>query len=115
MAYDERLAQRIREFFADRNDISERKMFGGIAFMLSGHMGCGVQGNQLLARVGPAQYAATLGKTFARAMDFAGKPMQGYIYVDPKGIATAGDLAEWLKLCYSMSLHCLLKNPKQPG
>ena len=70
MAYDEAIARRLRKIFADRADIVEKKMFGGIAFMLSGNMCLGVREDKLMARVGPEQYEEALKKTFCRKDGF---------------------------------------------
>jgi TfoX/Sxy family transcriptional regulator of competence genes len=99
MAYDEGLAQRLRELFADRTDVVEKKMFGGIAFMVSGNMCCGVVGEELMARVGPEQYEDALKQPYAREMDFTGKPMNGFIYVGIQGFALDKDLAPWVERC----------------
>ena len=99
MSYDEGVAERIRDIFMGRDDIIEKKMFGGIAFMLRGHMCCGVVNDTLMARVGPAQYQTALKKKHAREMDFTGKPMKGFIYVDPVGFETDKQLNEWVSLC----------------
>ena len=99
MAYDEGVAQRLREHFAEHDDIVERKMFGGIAFMLSGHMCCGVVGDTLMARVGPEQYDESLRRPHARAMDFTGRPMRGFVYVDPDGFESDHDLDAWVSRC----------------
>ncbi|MFQ5589509.1 MAG: TfoX/Sxy family protein, partial [Nitrospiria bacterium] len=85
MAYDEGLAERLREIFIDRQGLVEKKMFGGIAFMLCGHMCCGIVNETLMARVGPDQYAAALAHPHAREMDFTGRPMKGLVYIDPEG------------------------------
>ena len=99
MAYDEGVAQRIREFFENRIDVVEKKMFGGLAFMVSGHMCCGVEGNRLMARVGPGQYEMALERPFAREMDFTKKPLRGFVYVDPEGFEEDQDLESWVELC----------------
>ena len=99
MSYDEGVAERIRDIFMGRDDIIEKKMFGGIAFMLRCHMCCGVVNDTLMARVGPAQYQTALKKKHAREMDFTGKPMKGFIYVDPVGFETDKQLNEWVSLC----------------
>jgi len=99
MAYDEGLAQRLREIFADSYDIDEREMFGGIAFMLHGHMCCGIVKDTLMARVGPEQYATALQSQHAREMDFTGKTMKGFVYVDPIGFESDDDLRSWVALC----------------
>jgi hypothetical protein len=99
MAFDPGLAQRIRERLAVRTGVTERRMFGGLAFLLDGHMAVGILGATLMARVGPAGHAAALAMPHARAMDFTGRPMKGYVYVDPPGIAEDADLAHWLDRC----------------
>lgn len=99
MAYDEGLAERMREAFSGRIDVTEKKMFGGIAFMVSGNMCCGVVNDTLMARVGPDQYAAALKKPHAREMNFTGKPMKGFVYVAPEGFESDGDLVAWTGLC----------------
>jgi hypothetical protein len=74
-------------------------MFGGIAFLADGHMFVGVIGDMLMARVGPESYAAALKRKYVREMDFTGKPMKGYVYVDPAGIAGDEELEEWVTRC----------------
>lgn len=97
MAYDEALAERIRSALADCQDVSEQKMFGGIAFMVGGRMAVGVTGNELMVRVGPDAYDAALARPHARPMDFTGRPMRGFISVAPGGVAEEGDLARWVE------------------
>lgn len=98
MAYDEGLAQRVREVFADSPNVTEKKMFGGLAFMFSGHMCCGISGDTLMLRVGPAQYEEALARVHAREMDFTGKSMKGFVYVDPAGLESDVDLNDWVAL-----------------
>lgn len=97
MAYDEGLAERLREVFSNQRNVTEKKMFGGIAFMVNGNMCCGVVNDMLMARVGPVQYEAALNKPHARKMDFTGKPLKGFVYVAPEGIESDEDLAGWVK------------------
>jgi hypothetical protein len=99
MAYDEGLAQRVREALAGRAALTEKKMFGGIAFMLRGNMCCGIVGDTLMARVGPQQHAEALTRPHTRPMDFTGKPMMGYLYIAPEGISSDEDLAAWVSMC----------------
>ncbi len=99
MAYDEGVAERLREVFEGRPDIVEKKMFGGIAFMHSGNMCCGIVNDVLMARVGPDAYKDALTKPHAREMDFTGKSMNGFVYVDPAGFAEDDQLSEWVNLC----------------
>jgi len=103
MPYDEGLAQRLRETLAGQ-DIVEKKMFGGLAFMLQGNMSCGVSKNTLMLRVGPATYDSALSQPHARPMDFTGKPLKGFVYVDPPGFAEDEDLAAWVKLSTDFAL-----------
>ncbi len=99
MAYDEGLAERLRDLFVDRPGISEKKMFGGLAFMYRGYMLVGIIGDSLMARVGPAEYADAVKHPHVREMDFTGKPMKGYVYVDPAGIELDSDLNKWVGCC----------------
>ena len=99
MAYDEGLAQRIRETLDERRDISERRMFGGLAFMADGHMIVGVLGDTLMARVGPSAYAAALARPQVREMDFTGRPLRGYVYVDSAALVSDQALADWVEQC----------------
>jgi hypothetical protein len=99
MAYDEGVAERLRELFVDRPGITEKKMFGGLAFMYRGHMLVGILADSLMARVGPAAYAASREQAHVREMDFTGKPMKGYVYVDPAGFGSDTDLSEWIGRC----------------
>jgi hypothetical protein len=103
MAYDEGVAQRIREVLEDRPCIAEKKMFGGIAFMHSGKMCCGVLGEVLKTGVGPSAYADALSRPYTREMDFTGRPMKGFVYVDPRGFDQDGQLREWIDLCLAFT------------
>ena len=96
MAYDAELADRVRRVLATRRDVTEKHMFGGVAFMVNGHMACGLMGDVLMVRVGVAEHAALLEEPHVRPMDFTGRPMKGYLYVDPPGIASPRDLATWV-------------------
>lgn len=99
MAYDEGLAQRIREQLQDQNNVEEKKMFGGLCFMVAGHMCCGIVNDKMMARVGPGNYEKLLSKKHAGEMDFTGKPMEGMIYVDPKGLESDKHLRAWIEYC----------------
>jgi hypothetical protein len=112
MAYDESLAERIRSVLSSESGISEKKMFGGLAFMSSGHMFVGILGNVLMARVGPKRYAQELNRPHVRVMDFAGKPMKGYVFVDPPGLETDSDLSAWVKTCIGFVHSLPVKMPK---
>ena len=99
MAYDEGLAQRIREHFDDIENVVEKKMFGGLCFMVDNHMCVGIVKDTLMARVGPQNYAKCLRKSYVREMDFTGKPLRGMVYVEPAGIENDKDLNEWINTC----------------
>lgn len=95
MAIDERLAARVRRALA-RVECREQHMFGGIAFMVRGHMCAGLVGDRLMLRLGKDGAAAALAEPHTAPMDFTGKPLSTMIYVEPAGIAGAGDLRAWL-------------------
>lgn len=96
MVFDEGLAQRLRETYAQRTAAVEKKMFGGLAFMVNGHMSCGVSGNDLMCRVGPDGYESALQQPHARKMDFTGRPLKGFVYVASEGVADDRDLQAWV-------------------
>jgi TfoX/Sxy family transcriptional regulator of competence genes len=98
MAYDERLAERVRAVVAERDDVNEKPMFGGLCLLAHGNMFAGVQSDTLMLRVGADGYEDALGRPHAREMDFSGRPMRGYVYVDPPGISTEAQLREWVDL-----------------
>ena len=95
MAYDADLAERVRAVIGTTFD--ERKMFGGLAFMVGGNMCCGIVGDELMVRVGPDEFAAALARPHAREMDFTGRPMKGMVYVVPQGVKDKRSLAAWVK------------------
>ena len=86
MAYDEHLADRVRAILTSQPSLSERKMFGGLAFMLHGHMCCGIVRSDLMLRLGPEGTDAALERPHVRAMDFTGRPMTSMLYVEPEGL-----------------------------
>lgn len=96
MAYDPALAARIRRVLEDRNDVVEKQMFGGVAFMIRGHMACGVVGDRLMVRLDPGVAAGLLTTPNVRPMDFTGRPMRGFLFVEPDGINTAASLRKWV-------------------
>jgi len=98
MAYDEGAAQRLRAALGPLPGLTEKKMFGGISYLLRGNMTCGVIGEELIIRVGPAQHAAALAQPGARVFDFSGRPMAGWVTVAPAGYASEEALARWVKL-----------------
>lgn len=99
MAYDEGVAERLREAMAGRPGVTEKKMFGGLALMVRGNMLMGVLDDSLMARVGPELYEDVLEKDHVREMDFTGKPLKGYVFVDADGFESDADLLAWVELC----------------
>ena len=97
MAYDEKLAERVRAALAKRDDVVEKRMFGGIAFMVRGHMSCGVVASTLMVRLAPADADRLMNAPHVRPMDFTGRPMRGFLYVDPPGTKTAATLRQWVE------------------
>lgn len=97
MAYDEGTAQRLRDLLVDRDDVVEKKMFGGIAYMVRGNMCIGVNKETLMVRVGKEKHDEAVSQPHARPMDFTGKPMQGFIFVEPAGYESDEDLENWLE------------------
>jgi TfoX/Sxy family transcriptional regulator of competence genes len=96
MAYDEALADRIRRALGPRPGVDEKKMFGGLAFLLEGKMFCGIVGDDLMVRVGPEGHDDALRRPHVRPMDFTGRPMKGYVYVAPAGCKSDRALADWV-------------------
>jgi TfoX/Sxy family transcriptional regulator of competence genes len=96
MAYDEDLAERVREVLAARSDVSERKMFGGIVFMVAGNMACGVLGEDLIARLGDEEGEKALTEDGVRPFDFTGKPMKATVYISAERTSDDAGLAEWV-------------------
>ena len=100
MAYDEGLAERVREVLAGKRGITEKKMFGGLCFLHHGNMLVGVSGKGgLLVRFRREDHDRVMKLKHMRPMEFTKKPMQGYAYVDPKGLASQKDLEAWVGRC----------------
>ena len=99
MAYDESLEQRVRQFFnAKRIKHEAKRMMGGLCFMVHGKMCVGIEKKRLMARIGPDAYDTALLRTGCRPMDFTGRPMRGFVFVEPAGLNSEKDLAFWLEL-----------------
>jgi TfoX/Sxy family transcriptional regulator of competence genes len=97
MAYNEQLADRVREILARHQGLAEKRMFGGISFMLHGNMCCGVVNDDLMVRVGPERYDTLLAQPHTRPMDFTGRPLKGFVYVGPGGYRSDDALATWVQ------------------
>jgi TfoX/Sxy family transcriptional regulator of competence genes len=96
MAFDETLAGRVRTCLADRSDVTERRMFGGLTFLVGGHMCCGVQGDELILRLGPDAADEALSRPHVRPMDFTGRPLTGFVTVGPGGLK-GNSLRRWVE------------------
>ena len=104
MAYDEVLTERIRDLILGRADASERKMFGGLAFMVNGHMAIAASGQGgILARVDPAEGATLLEREHVGPMVMRGRPMRGWLRVDGELVADDAQLQEWVDRCVAFT------------
>jgi TfoX/Sxy family transcriptional regulator of competence genes len=95
--FNQQLARRIREQLRKHSDVTERKMFGGLSFLIAGHMTCGVVGDDLVLRVGNAAADTALDEPHVRPMDFTGRAIHSMIYVAPAGTATDNELRGWIE------------------
>jgi TfoX/Sxy family transcriptional regulator of competence genes len=98
MAYDEILANRVREILSPLQKVEEKKMMGGLTFMVNDKMCVGILKDNLMVRIDPDIYEKVLERTGCREMDFTGRPMRGFVFVDPEGTKTKKDLNYWLGL-----------------
>jgi len=97
MAYDAKLALRVRKIFEDKAGFDEKKMFGGICYLLNGNMACGILNDDLIVRVGPKEYENALKLPNARKFDITGRPMKGWVMVSSKGHDSEAYLLEWVR------------------
>ena len=106
MAYDEGLAIRLRDLIGDEPGLAEKRMFGGLAMLLHGNMAVGVHGEALVVRIHPVQQDQLLAEPGARVFDLTGRPMKGWLLVDPSGCAEDEDLRRWVdrRVEYARSL-----------
>jgi TfoX/Sxy family transcriptional regulator of competence genes len=98
MAYNEKLADRTRELLSAKRKVEEKKMMGGLTFMVNSKMCVGILGDNLMARIDPEVYESALKKKDCREMDFTGRPMKGFVFVGPEGTKTKDDLEYWINL-----------------
>jgi TfoX/Sxy family transcriptional regulator of competence genes len=97
VSYDEKLAARVRAILSTRDDVVEKRMFGGLCFMVSGAMCCGLTQTDFMVRVGSERYDEALAQPHARPMDFTGRPLKGMVYVAPPGLRTDAALSRWVR------------------
>ena len=116
MAFDEKLAARVRTALEGVDAVSERKMFGGLCFLVRGHMACGItgekQGGEFMVRIGPDAYEAALKRKHAKPMTFTGRPMKSMVYVSAPGYRTAKQLAGWVAMGVEHAQGLPPKKPK---
>ena len=103
MAYSESLAERVRQVLGKRKDVAEKKMMGGLTFMVNGKMCVGVSKNELMVRLDPEIYDKVLTKKDSRPIDFTGKPMRGFVFVGQKGTVSKKDLDYWIELALAFN------------
>lgn len=105
MAYNEKLADRVREIIAMTHDnVEEKKMFGGLCFMVNGKMCVGVEKERLMVRLNPALTEEVMEKEGCQPMDFTGKVMNGFVFVDENALTTKKKLSYWLKLALAFNI-----------
>jgi len=112
MAYDQYLAERIQQILKDKGiHFEEKRMFGGLCYMVDEKMCVGIVKDELMARVGPEKYQEALGKTGAKEMNFTGRAMKGYVFVEPEGVDLQEDLDYFVQLC--LDFNPLAKSSKK--
>jgi TfoX/Sxy family transcriptional regulator of competence genes len=97
MAFDEQLASNVRKHLGRKDGLVEKKMFGGLAFLINGNMSVGVHGSELIVRVAPASADAMLKEPGARVFDITGRPMKGWLLIGGTGVSAPASLAKWLR------------------
>lgn len=97
MAYDEKLAKRIRLLLDGLAATEEKKMFGGVGYLVNGNMACGVNGDRLIVRLDPEEYESALARSHVRRFDMTGRPMRGWVMVEPAGVEWDADLKAWVE------------------
>src|SRR3989344_3478653 len=98
MAYDENLTNRVRAKLKNQQKVEEKKMMGGLTFMVKGKMCVGIMKDELMARIDPEAYETALQKMGCREMNFTGRPMKGFVFVSPEGTSNKRDLDYWIDL-----------------
>ena len=104
MAYDEQLAERVNRVLAAQERVVQKKMFGGLAFMMNGNMSVGIDHDRLIVRVGPEGYEQALTRPHCRPMDITGRPMRGFVIVEGEGISSDEELTNWVDVGVTFAL-----------
>ena len=117
MAYDEKLAARVRAVLDHRPDVTEKRMFGGLAFLCGGRMCCGITGDDLVVRVVAGELPRLMRNRHVRPMDFTGRPLRGFVYVSGPAYRNAADLRKWIDraLRFVASDEAPSKHPARPA
>jgi TfoX/Sxy family transcriptional regulator of competence genes len=117
MSYDAQTANRVRQILSGRPDVVEKRMIGGLSFLLNGNMCCGVTSAALMVRVGRAGLEQALAQPHVRPMEFAGRRLAGFVCVDPEGFRTDTALAEWVQRGLDFAATLPMKKPtnKKPN
>jgi len=110
MAFNEHLGERVRALLIERHEVIERRMFGGLAFMLRGHMVCGIVGEELMVRTGDN---AALTEPYTRPMDFTGRPFPGYVFVAGRALKRNDQLRRWLERAIAFNETLPIKRPRK--
>lgn len=113
MAYNEKLADRMREYLVDLKKIEEKKMMGGLCFMYKGKMCCGIVKDDLMVRVIPERHEEALSHPHGRPMDFTGKPLKNFVFVSAEGFKKKADLEYWLEMGIAFVNSIPVKKPKK--
>ena len=113
MAYSQELLERIRAVLADRTDVVERKMFGGVAFMVSGRMACGPHGDHLIVRIGREAAQEHIGRPHVKPMDFTGRALGTFATIEPEGIRTEAQLRKWVLMAADFAAQDASRNPRR--
>ena len=112
MAYDHVLAERVRVELGRHAEFAERKMFGGLAFLVKGNMCCGITATDLMLRLTPEAVERALKAPHARPMDFTGKPMRSMVYVSADGVSSDAALRQWVEAAADVALRLPAKAPR---
>src|SRR5262245_35138825 len=115
MAYDETLASRVRKILSNVAGFSEKKMFGGLCFLLHGNMCCGVLKDDLVLRLEPERAQEVLSRPCTRPMDFMGRPMKGFVFIEAGGLTTDRQLRDWVSMARSFAQSLPRKPASKPA
>ena len=115
MAYNEQLAERIEQLLEEKKiSYFSKKMFGGLCFMVEDKMCLGIVKEELMARIGPNGYQEALEKEHCKEMNFTGRAMKGYVYIEPDGLDMDEDLEYWLQRCLDFNPLAKASKKKKP-